>query len=145
GACRSVSGLDVVLQERGAGSAGALVLYGQRSTIGDLPGPPGPCPHAARGVRLRGPDGAWIPLRCKRRSCEYCGRLADYELLQCLMIDAAEQLPSIVVTLTTVAPWRERHSAELAAQYRKGSQLTWRALRRRFGKGVEYFGSIEFT
>lgn len=93
---------------------------------------------------MRAPDGTWIALRCKRRSCPYCGRLADYELLQCLMIDAREQLPSIIVTLTTVAPWREYRARELSAAYRMGSSQTWRALRKRFG-AAEYFGSIEFT
>lgn len=95
----------------------ALVLYRQRSSIG---GPPSLCPHAVRGKRLRAPDGSWLPLRCKRRSCPYCGRLADYELLQCLMIDAVEQLPSIIITLTTVAPWRPERSKRLAATYCRG-------------------------
>jgi hypothetical protein len=93
---------------------------------------------------MRAPDGSWIPLRCKRRSCEYCGRLADYELLQCLLIDAREQLPSIVVTLTTVDPYREDQAAELGRTYRHASSQLWRALRGEHGQ-AEYFGSIEFT
>lgn len=85
-----------------------------------------------------------MALRCKRRSCPYCGRLKDYELLQCLLIDAREELPSIIITLTTVDPWSPARSADLARSYREASAQLWRALRGVYGQ-VRYFGSIEFT
>jgi hypothetical protein len=128
-----------------ARGAGPLVLYGDKSTEGLNSGPRSPCPNATRNLRVRTPDGGWMALRCKRRSCPYCGRLADYELLQCLLIDARVQLPSIVVTLTTVAPYREDRCRRLAETYRNASTQLWRSLRSEFGRGVEYFGSMEFT
>ncbi len=85
-----------------------------------------------------------MDLNCGRRSCPYCGRLKDYELLQCLLIDAREELPGVVVTLTTVDPYRERDAPQLSRTYREGSKQLWRALRSEFGS-ARYFGSIEFT
>jgi hypothetical protein len=97
--------------------------------------------------------GEWLPLNCGKRSCSYCGRLKDYELLQCLLIDAREQLASVVLTTTTKAPFRPwlQHRDEdcecvdcLAATYRTASQLMWKDLRRRFGR-IEYGASVEHT
>lgn len=123
---------------------GPLVLYGQKSPEGVLGGPPSPCPNATRHLRMRTPDGSWMALRCKRRGCPYCGRIKDYELLQCLLIDARQELAALMVTLTTVDPWTPARSAELSKSYRLGSAKLWEALRAEFGQ-VRYFGSIEFT
>jgi hypothetical protein len=127
-----------------AAEGAPLVFYGQKSGEGENWGPPSPCPRATRHLRMRAPDGSWIALRCKRRGCPYCGRLADYELLQCLLIDAREELPALVVTLTTVQPWCDAESHHLKAVYREASAQLWRALRGEFGS-ARYFGSIEFT
>lgn len=128
-----------------------LVLYGQRSGETTETG----CPDRVRGARLRAPDGSWLPLNCGKRSCPYCGRLKDYELLQCLLIDAREQLASTIITTTTVHPFRPGFSHQpnrdpcrcpgcLAGTYREASAQMWRALRDSFGR-IEYLASMEFT
>jgi hypothetical protein len=93
------------------------------------------------GLRILGPDGRFYPVRCKRRECAYCARLANFELAQSLLIDARHTAPAHCLTLTTRKPWQQLDPAE----YREGSRLVWRRLRRHFGSQIGYAGQVEFT
>jgi hypothetical protein len=123
-----------------AGGSGAapLVLYSQRSTQAREAGDLGRCERPRQGIRLVAPDGRWIAVRCRRKDCSYCARLAAFELATMLLIDAREQAPNIAITLTTRDPDLP------AAVYRNGSSQLWRALRREYGS-VEYAAAIEHT
>ena len=56
-----------------------------------------------------------------------------------LYLDATIEPPTHVLCLTT------RDPETTAEQVRRGSNAVWQALRRRYGRGVEYFARIEFT
>lgn len=87
---------------------------------------------------LTGPR--YLPVRCGRRGCPYCGWLRDLEDATCLFLDAREQQPALAITLTTATPWEQLDPAV----YRRASSQLWRELRARYGR-VEYVGLIEFT
>lgn len=122
-----------------AGGA-SLVLYGERSTEA----PPARCPNAAPGLRLavKDLDGPrYLPVRCGRRACRFCGWLRDLEDATCLFLDARDgEQPTMAITLTTAQPWEELDPGA----YRRASSQLWRALRARWGR-VEYCGLVEFT
>jgi hypothetical protein len=120
--------------DRGVAKAGArsapLVLDGQRSRSGWCE---------------RGPDdlrywvnGRYVRPRCKRRDCPRCWAIRSRETARCLVLDAAESMPTLCMTLTTHDP------CTLPETYRNGSAVVFRRLRRLYGD-VEYFGAIEFT
>lgn len=97
------------------------------------------CPSSPLGSAWLLPDGSVAPLRCTASNrCEYCARIAAFEVMTMLRIDAEEnEAPSHVITLTcrdvmTNSGLREAHA------------VFWRAFRRRWGK-VEYAGFMEWT
>jgi hypothetical protein len=86
------------------------------------------------------PVGEVVALRCKRRHCPHCAHLEARELARVLTNDANEgTAPTVAITLTTVDP------ATTLKTFRHGTQMVFQALRRRFGRGVEYMQIIEFT
>jgi hypothetical protein len=83
----------------------------------------------------------YLPLRCQRRDCHFCGWLRDLEDATCLFLDARDgEQPTLAITLTTHQPWEQLDPGA----YRRASSQLWRALRARYGR-VEYVGLIEFT
>lgn len=79
-----------------------------------------------------------IEHRCGRRTCEVCGPRRARETGRMLVIDAQDDPPTHVVTLTTHAP---DTSGEV---FRRGHERVWGRLRRHMPR-ADYFTRIEFT
>ena len=125
-----VAGRD--LAPRDAPGGAPLVTHGAKSIKG--------CPNAPRTLAMLSPAGEVVALRCKRRHCPHCAHLEARELARVLTNDANEgTAPTVAITLTTVDP------ATTLQTFRHGTQMVFQALRRRFGRGVEYMQIIEFT
>ena len=97
------------------------------------------CPSAPLGVAWLLPDGGAAPVRCTASNrCQYCARIAAYEVMTMLRIDAEENdPPSHIITLTS------RDVVDSAA-LREAHAVFWRAFRRAWGP-VEYAGFMEWT
>jgi hypothetical protein len=124
------------LLPRSDGSQGSripdpLVFLSDRSGTG--------CPSTPVGVAWQLPDGTLAPVRCTASNrCPYCARMAAYEVMTMLRIDAEEnEVPSHVITLTC------RH-VMVYARLREAHAVFWRAFRRSWG-AVEYAGFMEWT
>jgi len=96
------------------------------------------CPNARPGLRLR-KGSVLLDVRCKRRTCPVCGPKRARETARVLLLDALVDPPTHGITLTTVDPFIT------AETFRLGVKSSVRRLRRRFGRQVEYYGSVEFT
>jgi hypothetical protein len=115
-----------------SGRAAALL-----SSIGLSPG--FGCERASKRLRMVTPDGH-CPVRCKAPlKCEYCFRLARWELVTMMFEDATRQLPAAVLTLTTVDPQHAYGDA-----FSRAVALVIDVLRARWPE-LQYCGLIEFT
>lgn len=85
------------------------------------------------------PDGTAAPVRCTASNrCPYCARIAAFEVMTMLRIDAEENdAPTHIVTLTSRRVLRE-------AALREAHAVFWRGFRRAWGH-VEYAGFMEWT
>ena len=88
----------------------------------------GGCPSAAFGVAWLLPDGTAAPVRCTASNrCPYCARIAAFEVMTMLRIDAEENdAPTHIVTLTSRRVLRE-------AALREAHAVFWRGFRRASG------------
>jgi hypothetical protein len=122
----------------GAPEAGrALVTHRERSD----PAPPRGCPTPVPGLRMVAPGKRWLPVRCGRRSCPHCDKLAALELARVLWLDSIEDPPAGVLVLTTVDP---AHSTNESDAFTRSMEQVVKALRRRWPT-LEYLAWIEFT
>ena len=111
-----------------------LVLYSQRSVTR----PARLCPNRRIGLRLKN-GTALAPVSCKRRDCPVCGPRKARELARVLMLAARVDCPTHGMTLTT------RNPDISPARFRSGVAAVFKRLRRKYGRGIEYFGMVEFT
>lgn len=86
------------------------------------------------------------PVRCHSpNKCEFCARLQALENAEMLVADAERagpdgaRLPQLYCVLTTRTPALD------LKPFSKGLELVTRALRRRWGKGVQYAALLEYT
>lgn len=117
-----------------SGQSGPLVFLSDKSG-----GVPAGCPSSPIGWAWLLPDGTAAPLRCTASNrCEYCARIAAFEVMTMLRIDAEEnEAPTHVVTLTSCNVMTD-------GELREAHAVFWRAFRRRWGS-VEYAGFMEWT
>lgn len=109
-----------------------------------LPDPRRGCPRWPAGLLLRWQRGdvvGYAAGRCKGTNvCDYCSIQAAHENARMLAIDALDgPAPEVVGILGTRTPTADPKPFYL------GRQLVVRALRREFGRGVEYACQSEFT
>ena len=113
---------------------GPLVIDRQRWTTSELKR----CPNPRPGVFLR-KGSTLLETSCKRRACPVCGPKRARETARVLLLDALVDSPTHGITLTTLDPFMKPET------FRLGVKAVVRRLRRRYGRQVEYYGSVEFT
>ncbi len=118
-----------------SGSAPALVIQKERSTIGG-------CARPRKGYRWRFPDGSDAPVRCKATNkCAHCAMVSALENALVVRLDALEggRWPTWGLTTTTYRPGFSQR------ELRGAEQALFRWMRRKYGRQIEYLGFVEFT
>lgn len=100
------------------------------------------CERPRKGHIWLWADGSVAPVRCRATNkCWYCAMLTAYENALVVRLDALEgdRWPTWGLTTTTARP--DFGQAEL----RRCEENLYRALRRHYGRQVDYLGFVEFT
>lgn len=96
------------------------------------------CPTPVWGLRFRTENGRLLPIPCNRSSCPVCSRRQGMITAAMVGIDAAQDQPSVVSTITT----RDRVTP---ATLREGQRQVVRRVRDALGHAARYCSFVEWT